>query len=77
MGTVDFIDELTNSLMDVNLKVTTKRSNHEEEALHNVNRMINHLISKVNDANHQTKELCHVYIRSCYQPGRKCFKFNI
>lgn len=56
--------------MDVNLKVITKRSNHEEEALHQVNHMINHLVSKVNDAGQHTKELCHVYIRSCYQPGK-------
>ncbi len=56
--------------MDVNLKVTTKRSNHEEEALHQVNRLIDHLVSKVQHEGPNTKELCHVYIRSCYKSGK-------
>jgi len=64
------IDDLTHTLMDVNLKVTTKRSNHEEEALHQVNRLINHLVSKVQNEAPNTKELCHVYIRSCNKSGK-------
>ncbi|XP_046439070.1 BAG family molecular chaperone regulator 2-like [Daphnia pulex] len=66
---VTVIDDLTHTLMDVNLKVTTKRSNHEEEALHQVNRLIDHLVSKVHEGPN-TKELCHVYIRSCYKSGQ-------
>jgi uncharacterized membrane protein len=66
---VTVIDDLTHTLMDVHLKVTTKRSNHEEEALHQVNRLIDHLVSKVHEGPN-TKELCHVYIRSCYKSGK-------
>ncbi len=64
------IDQLTNMLMDVNLKVATKRTNHEEEALHQVNIIINKLVCKFKDDGHTTKELCNVFIKSCYRPGK-------
>lgn len=67
MGAV--VDTLTNILMDVDLKVTTKRSNHEEEALHHVNSIIDQLVLKVRDDRHNTKHLCHEFIKSCYRLG--------
>ena len=60
------IDELANLLMDVNLKVETKRSSCEEEALHQVNSIINQLVSQFQDSGHTSKELCHVFIQSCF-----------
>lgn len=66
---VDIIDTLTNMVMDVDLKVTTKRNNHEEEALHHVNTLINKLVTKVQEDKQNTKHLCCEFIRSCYTLG--------
>lgn len=77
LGAVNVVDNLIATLADVNLKVTTKRSSHEEEALHQVNNMISQLVFQAQNEVHSTKELCHVYIRSCYQPGENQFFFSL
>lgn len=77
LGAVNVADNLIATLADVNLKVTTKRSSHEEEALHQVNNMISKLVFQAQNEVHSTKELCHVYIRSCYQPGENLNFFSL
>lgn len=77
LGAVNVVDNLIATLADVNLKVTTKRSSHEEEALHQVNNMISQLVFQAQNEVHSTKELCHVYIRSCYQPGQCTDESNL
>lgn len=66
---VGIIDTLTNMLKDVDLKVTTKRNNHEEEALHYVNSIIDKLVLKVQDQGYNTKYLCYEFMKSCYRFG--------
>lgn len=70
---VNTVDNLIATMEDVNLKVTTKRSDHEEEALHRINNIINQLVSQAQNEVHSTKELCHVYIRHCCKSGEKLY----
>lgn len=61
------LESLTKCLCGVELKISTRRDSHEDEALHQVNIIINHLISKVGAELPHVKELVHILFKSCRQ----------
>ena len=79
------INNLIGSLSEVDLQISTQRNIHEEEALHQVNGIIDSLISEVRQdrLNIKTRQLCNVFINLCSGgmvqliPIKDKFKYNI
>ena len=59
------IEKLIGMLVNVDLKVHTKRKDEEEEALHNVNILINRLIARAKNGEAEMSEVCYKFIQSC------------
>jgi len=59
------VGELKNMLIGVDLKITTERRKHEEEALHTVNLLIDKVISQVQHDLINTKEICYSLLQAC------------
>lgn len=67
---IDITEGLTNMLLEVDLKVTTNRNNHEEEALHHINSIINHLVLKVQHGAPDSRYQCYEFMKSCFRLGK-------
>lgn len=65
LGLTSKFNFLIQSLYDVDIKISTARSMQEDEALHQINSLIDQLICPVEDNQMDKKIICNNYIKSC------------